>query len=376
MKLLSYLSKWIKVYDFVALRKSDKSITFYSEGKNYWPYLKGILNYLAKNSNISIYYVTSDKDDPGLNSGEQNYSTLLIDDGYMRDWFFKKLNTYILITTMPDIDNFQIKKSPDTNYYIYTQHSLMSPNCSYRKGSFDNYDIIFCSGQYMIDEIRKAEQFYNLPKKELIQHGYTRLDSLISEYLTFKKMHSTTASQKKILLAPSWNKESIVELGLAEKIIQSSINQGFEITLRPHPESLKISYDKLQIILKRFSENSLFKYEESIVSNDSLFNSDLLITDWSGISLEYAFALDKPVLFINTPQKILNNDYKELGIQAFEAYVRDKIGIIWDYNESIDKTLEKYKNQNFNKDNHIFNIGKSDEVGALYIKDLVKEFIS
>ena len=56
--------------------------------------------------------------------------------------------------------------------------------------------------------------------------------------------------------------------------------------------------------------------------------------------------------------------------------MRDKIGIIWDYNESIDKTLEKYKNQNFNKDNHIFNIGKSDEVGALYIKDLVKEFIS
>ena len=65
MKLLSYLSKWIKVYDFIALEKSDKLITFYSEGKNYWPYLKGILNYLAKNSNISIYYVTSDKDDPG-----------------------------------------------------------------------------------------------------------------------------------------------------------------------------------------------------------------------------------------------------------------------------------------------------------------------
>ena len=44
--------------------------------------------------------------------------------------------------------------------------------------------------------------------------------------------------------------------------------------------------------------------------------------------------------------------------------------------ESMDKTLEKHKNQNFNKDNHIFNIGKSDEVGALYIKDLVKEFTS
>ena len=155
MNLLLYFSKWIKVYDFIGLKKSDKLVTFYSEGKNYWPYLKGIIKYLLSESNITIYYVTSDKHDLGLKEKADNYHTLVIDDGYMRDWFFKNLNTYILITTMPDIDNFQIKKSSATNYYIYTQHSLMSPNCSYRKGAFDNYDIVFCSGKYMIDEIRK-----------------------------------------------------------------------------------------------------------------------------------------------------------------------------------------------------------------------------
>ena len=375
MSLLLYFSKWIQVYDFIGLKKSEKLVTFYSEGKNYWPYLEGIIKHLLGESNITIYYVTSDKDDPGLKEKASNYHTLLIDDGYMRDWFFKNLNTYILITTMPDIDNFQIKKSSDTNYYIYTQHSLMSPNCSYRKGSFDHYDIIFCSGQYMIDEIRKAEEFYDLPKKVLVDHGYTRLDSLKSEYLSFKK-NEKPIKQKKILLAPSWNKEGVLNSSLAEIIIQNSINQGFEITLRPHPESLKYSNDKIKHILNKFEDNDLFKYENNIVGNISLFESDILITDWSGMSLEYAFSMKKPVLYISTPQKILNEDYHIIGIEAFEASIREKIGIIWDGYSSIETILENSHIEEYDYSKDIFNIGKSDEVGALYIKDLVKEFTS
>ncbi len=373
MSLVSYFSKWFKVYDFIGLEKSEKLITFYSEGKNYWPYLKGIIDSLLLDSNYSIHYITSDKDDPGLKDESENYHTLLIDDGYMRDWLFKNLNTYILITTMPDIDNFQIKKSSATNHYIYTQHSLMSPNCSYRKGSFDNYDIVFCSGKYMINEIRKAEEFYDLPKKELVHHGYTRLDTLISEYSTFKK-NMKEIRQKKILFAPSWNKEGVLNSSLAETIIQSSINQGFEITLRPHPESLKYSNDKIKHILNKFEDNDLFKYENNIIDNHSLFDSDILITDWSGISLEYAFSMKKPILYIDVPQKILNEDYHELGIEAFEASIREKIGITWDGYSSIEDLLENACIEEYNYNEDIFNIGKSNEVGSQYIINLTKQF--
>tara|TARA_B100001123_G_C15327264_1_gene1029974 strand:+ start:1800 stop:2930 length:1131 start_codon:yes stop_codon:yes gene_type:complete len=376
MKILSYFDKWIKVYDYLALKKSDKVITFYSESKNYWPYLKGILENILKEFDTSIYYVTSDADDPGLYKDNKNYNTLLIDEGFMRDWFFKKLNTHILITTMPDIDNFQIKKSINTDYYVYTQHSMMSPNCSYRKGSFDNYDIIFCCGQYMIDEIRKAEEFYNLPKKELVKHGYTRLDTLIDEYKVFQKSKTNNTVEQRILLAPSWNEGGIIESELTEKIIQSSINEGFQITLRPHPESLKKSPQKIKKILDKFSNDNFFRYEDNIVTNDNLYNSDLLITDWSGIALEYAFALNKPILFVNTPQKILNDDYHVLGARAFEDMIRDKIGIIWNGKETITDVIKKFKNINYESANYIFNIGKSNEVAALFIKDLVKKIIS
>jgi len=374
VNLLTYLNKWIKMFDYIALDKSQKMITFYSEGKNYWPYLHGLIEAINRKSDFTIYYVTSDQGDPGLSYKNHKYKSLLIDDGYMRNWFFAYLNTFVLVTTMPDIGNYQLVKSKKTNFFIYTQHSLMSPNCSYRAGSFNNYDIIFCSGEYMINEHRKAESFYNLPEKILVEHGYTKLDKLLNDYSDHIKSYQPQSNHKKALLAPSWNKDGIIESNLLEDIIQKVINQNYLITLRPHPESLKTSSRKLQTILDMFASNPSFNYEDSITSNLSLFESDLLITDWSGISLEYAFALKKPVLYVNTPQKILNPDYENLQIQAFESILREKIGIVWNLNDSIDDLLKDHNTETVNYEQYIFNIGKCDDVGASYIIDLIKKF--
>jgi YidC/Oxa1 family membrane protein insertase len=54
--------------------------------------------------------------------------------------------------------------------------------------------------------------------------------------------------------------------------------------------------------------------------------SDLLITDWSGVSLEYALGTERPVLFLETTPKIHNERYKELEIEPFEVKVRNEIG--------------------------------------------------
>ena len=51
------------------------------------------------------------------------------------------------------------------------------------------------------------------------------------------------------------------------------------------------------------------------------------MTDWSGIAYEYSFTTLKPTLYINTPMKVMNPDYEELGIEPFDITVRDEIGI-------------------------------------------------
>ena len=72
----------------------------------------------------------------------------------------------------------------------------------------------------------------------------------------------------------------------------------------------------------------------------------------------------------------MNEDYHELGIEAFEASVREKIGVIWDGNSSIEDLLKAscVKKYDYNKD--IFNIEKSNEVGSRYIINLAKQFFS
>jgi YidC/Oxa1 family membrane protein insertase len=61
---------------------------------------------------------------------------------------------------------------------------------------------------------------------------------------------------------------------------------------------------------------------------ESIRRSDLLISDWSAMALEYALGMEKPVLFIDVPRRIRNPDWQELGIEPIESAIRSKIGTI------------------------------------------------
>ena len=41
----------------------------------------------------------------------------------------------------------------------------------------------------------------------------------------------------------------------------------------------------------------------------SFDKADLMISDWSGVAFEFAFGLEKPVIFIDLPKKINNSDF-------------------------------------------------------------------
>ena len=56
--------------------------------------------------------------------------------------------------------------------------------------------------------------------------------------------------------------------------------------------------------------------------------SEYLITDWSGIGIEYAFAYERPVIYIDTPRKIMNKEFNDISIEPLEYKIRKEIGII------------------------------------------------
>ena len=86
-----------------------------------------------------------------------------------------------------------------------------------------------------------------------------------------------------------------------------------------------MNYNNLK---NQFSDNKLISFDETPSSFKAFSTSVLLITDYSGTSFEYAFGYLKPVLFIDLPKKINNNDFESIKHIPIEISSRGKIGKI------------------------------------------------
>ena len=98
----------INLIKYFYLSKDQRQITFYSEGKNYWPHLEGLVLEVLEKSKFKVCYVSSKKDDPGLFIKHSRLKTFIIGDSYVRDHFFQNLDTRVLVMTMPDLGNLEL----------------------------------------------------------------------------------------------------------------------------------------------------------------------------------------------------------------------------------------------------------------------------
>jgi len=363
LKTLKHLSQAI---EFTRLPKEMRRVVFYSEGKSYWPLFKGLIDGILDQSELSVCYITSGKDDPGIEYSDNQYKSFLIDDSYVRNWLFENMQTDVLIMTMPDLNQYQVKRSKYPVHYIYIQHSLISLHMAYRQGAFDWFDTVFCSGPHHVHEIRCLEEKYNLPQKKILEHGYSRLDSIIKH----KKPTKVGNEFKHALFAPSWGHNAAIELGFGDQVVEKFLSIGCKVTLRPHPETLKSSSKIISKIISKHSNNKMFIYEEGVSSLDSFHNSDFMITDWSTAALEYSFGLNKPVIFLDLPKKINNPLYEEIDVIPLEVSVREDIGVIVSVDDITPSLISSLPYGKVDPKKYVFNIGKSDLYGVKYILDL------
>jgi hypothetical protein len=321
----SFNSELNDLKKFENLDQSEKQIVFYSENQDSMFIFKSLIEELI-NQDITICYVTSSKDDPNLKSSNEKIKTFCIGEGIMRTKFFLNLKADILIMTMPDLGTSYVKRSKVYPvHYVFMFHAIASTHLVYKKNAFDNYDSILCVGNFQIDEIRSREKLYKLDAKNLIETGYSHLDNLMKKYSTNKQIPINDPIQ--VLIAPSWSDDGLFETAI-EKNISILLDSGFKVTLRPHPMTQKKSEKKINFLNQKFSSNSNFILEKNILNFDSFMKSDIMITDWSGAAIEYAFTLERPVLYIDVPKKIHNPDYEKLPQIPLEISIRDKIGEI------------------------------------------------
>ena len=373
---------WKEVKRFKKLDKKDRSIIFYLENECDFIFFKPIVEKLTQEYDIKICYVTSSKTDPMLTSNDKNILPFYIGDGIARSSFFVNLKATIVVMTMPDLETFHIKRSKIYPvHYVYIFHSLCSTHYIYRKTAFDNFDTIFCTGNYQIIEIQEREKKFNLAKKKLVKHGYGRLDTLINEAQS-TNVRKNASNNKVVLIAPTWGPNGLIETK-GQEIVHILLDSGFNVILRPHPMTIKKSNNIIQKIEKEFKDNLNFKLETDIRNTESFFLCDCMISDWSGVAIEYAFALEKPVLYIDVTQKMVNSDANDIEIIPLEKKIRAQIGDIVSLSE-ISKIPSKIENLWLNspqikkqiqkiREETVFNIGNSGKAGSKYLVQLLKK---
>ena len=303
IKFIRYLCNVIR---FLQLPGQTRRLVFYSEGKNYWPHLEPLVAEVLAQSDMPVCYISSDEDDPGLLPAHPDYRKFVIDEGHVRDWLFRNIETDVFVMTMPDLHQFQVKRSVHAVHYVYVQHSLVSLHMVYRKGAFDHYDTIFCAGPHHMREMRAMEAEFNLRPKRLVEHGYGRLDTILSQSRARPREEKPVGAHRHVLIAPSWGPEGMIESGICESIVGQLLRRQYRVTLRPHPQTLKFAGDKVDAILTQHEGNPLFTRELNVVGQDTLHDSDVMISDWSGVALEYMLSLKKPVLYVDVPMKVNN----------------------------------------------------------------------
>ena len=329
----------------------DKLVMVYSEHSGYTVNFMPTLETLIKSYGLKICYVTSDPKDPILNTKNKNILPFYINK--LLSFFMGMVDSPVCLMTMPDLNTYHIKRSAHPVNYVYIFHALMSTHMVYRFRAFDNFDTILCTGAYQVEEIRKTEEFYKLPPKKLIEAGYTRVEQVHSQYHEYLKI-APCKKKPCVLLAPGWASNNILESGGVD-IIKSLLAEDYDVILRYHPETVRQRADILEIFDKAFINNPNVTIEKSVATNDSFMVADILITDWSGVSFEYAFGTERPVIYINTPRKVMNDRYEELEIEPFEVYVRNKIGESLDIIE-IEKLAAVVKDIMANKERYVSEI--------------------
>ena len=363
----------------------NKHLVFYSESSGFYKYYERIIAYILANSKLTVHYVTSDPKDQIFDIARKEPRIVPYYIGQKKlITLFMKLEADVMVMTMSDLGNYQYKRSYYSKdiRYVYVFHYPLSTHMVLHTGALRHYDTILCVGDFQFEEIRQTEKLFGDPEQELIACGYGQLEKL---YDAYRETPRTERTRPKVLIAPSWQADNILD-SCIDDLLKELLGKGFDVTVRPHPEYVKRYGDRMDAIVKRYEDytgGDLF-FELDFTGNTSIFDSDTVISDWSGTAYEFVMVTERPCVFIDTPPKINNPDYEKITVAPLEFTLRDQVGIrvkpgeIPGLAEKIRGLLE---DESFGerirgiREKTIANFGRSGEVGGRYILEEIRKAI-
>ena len=318
---------WIKIKFLFTGKKGniDKSsyrFVIYNEDIRYWNVFKPVLD-AFENHETEVTYFTSCKEDPVFKAEYKFVFSQYIGEG---NTAFAKLNFLsadVVLMTTPGLDVYQLKRSRNVKHYAHLEHSVGDATM-YRMFGLDYFDSILVTGMYKEKDVRWLEEHRNINRKEIVSVGCTYLDEFKKriEKIPAEEDHKFT-----VLLSPSWGPSAILSR-YGEKLLDSLQATGWNIIVRPHPQSRISEKEILDRLTSRYKdmENIIWDYNSDNIF--SLKKADIMISDFSGIIYDYTFLCDKPVMYVNADMDLRMYDaWYVPGQKPWQVNAVKKFGI-------------------------------------------------
>lgn len=307
---------------FAADNQDSRTVVFYAEREIHYWYFAGYIEAILAESDLDICYISSDSNDPIFQISNPRIKPFYIRN--LLSTVFSRLDSKVLVMTNPGINRCSIRRAPHPVNHVYVFHGIASIHKGYKHGAFDFYDTVFCLAPYQVAELRRTEEIYGLPPKELIVTGYPLLETIYQQYQIYQQKR-TARYLPVCLIAPTWGPSSLMEHCIDEMITVLE-HMELEVQIRPHPEFVKQEPQKMRKLTQRLKQCPNISLQLDLAPLESLYEADILITEHSSICYEYALGTQRPVLFIDTPMRVDNPEWEKLGLEPMENLYRCQLG--------------------------------------------------
>lgn len=291
----------------IATVKANAGIAIFSEGKNYWGTFRPIVDELLRRE-IDFSYYTMDVKDPALHIDNPHMFARLYDKDKVTS--FRKLSSIkakVLLATTPNIGTpgYPLARSPNVARMVHVFHDPLADVSTYMKGSLDHYDDVFLPGTFSEAPIRALEQKRGLKKKTMHMCGLPYLDGYVSRLGSIKQ-EPVPGGKKAVIIASSWGNKGILRVYGCD-YVRDLIAAGFKVIVRPHPQSYNSERQFIEEVEKKVKSWGA-EWDRNPDGLSSLARADVMVSDTSGVRLDYAYLFARPVITM----KILIDSSSEL----------------------------------------------------------------
>lgn len=277
--------------------KRGESVPYviYCEGKQYWNTFRPVVEEFERR-NLPLLYLTSAEDDPINKLELKHVRTEYIGAGNKAFARLNLLEADVCLMTTPGLDVFQLKRSKGVKHYAHVLH-MVNDATLYKRYGLDYFDSVLLSGDYQKEDLRYLEKLRGLPEKRLVTVGSPYLDVLAEKISAAEEQSSKEKKGFTVLVSPSWGSSGLLSC-YGKKLLDPLAKSGFEIIVRPHPQSKTVEKELLDSLQAEYAGNEKIKWDFAPDNIVSLSKADIMISDFSSITLDYAFLREKPFLSV------------------------------------------------------------------------------